>query len=47
MPLRIAGMRVVDPFVEDGEIEKLLPELPVVVLVGASGDVSLRDPDDA
>ena len=47
MPLRIAGMRVVDPFVEDGEIEKLLPELPVVVLVGASGGVSLRDPDDA
>jgi amino acid transporter len=43
MPLHIDGMRVVDPL--GGELEKIIGELPTTLLVGASGDVSLREPE--
>jgi amino acid transporter len=44
LPLRIEGMRVVDPFA--GEIEELIEALPITILVGASGDVSLGEPEE-
>jgi amino acid transporter len=41
LPLRLAGTRLLDPF--GTAIESLLPELPIVALVGASGDVALGE----
>lgn len=39
LPLRIAGARLVDPF--GTAVDQLLPELPVVAMVGAAEDVAL------
>jgi amino acid transporter len=44
LPLQIEGMRVVGPF--GGELEQMIGKLPIVVLVGAAGDVSLREPEE-
>ena len=44
LPLRIAGMSVVDPFGEP--IDGLLPHLPVTALVAASQDIQLSDDEE-
>jgi amino acid transporter len=44
LPLRISGMRVVDPF--DGPAETLLERLPVAALVASSQDIQLTDEEE-
>ena len=44
LPLRLAGMRVADPFGDS--IDALLAELPIVALVAAARDLQIDDADD-
>jgi len=44
LPFRVEGMRLLDPFGDP--VESCLPELPLVTLVAAAGDVLLRTEEE-
>ena len=44
LPLRVEGMRLLDPF--GGPVEALLRQLPLVILVAAAGDIELRTEEE-
>ncbi len=44
LPLRVEGMRLLDPF--GGPVETMLANLPLVTLVAAAQDIRLRTEDE-
>ena len=44
LPLRVEGMRLLDPF--GGPVDKMLKNLPLVALVAAAQDIQLRTEDE-